>query len=335
MNIQAIELFSEVVNPDLGEVSALMRATWSPPCWVYEPDLLAMHIHRPSADPAMAVGLRAGGGDLAAYLAFVPLTLRLDGKTYSAVFASFFTVSGRYRRHRLSDRQQGLMLDRAKSRGYDLYVAVTVAGTPANQTVARAFAARDLPVQSVRNFRYLAGSSAIVGSRLMRTEGLLRVRPYEPKDEAAAHALLTKAGLSATLAKVVERMDVDFVLRTRPRVRTYVYEDGGRVQGILNIAILSVRSSHVAPNAYVEHIAFGAMEAAAREEFVDTVLRQVLALGVEAVMIPDTGYADLAVFRRLGFRAAPRKLRLLLAPLRGGILQALPQEIDSFYLDVF
>ena len=116
MNIQPIELFNEVVNPDLERVSALMRANWQPPCWLYEPDLLAMHINRPTADPTMAVGLQTQNGNLAAYLAFVPLRLRLYKATYNAVFASFFTVSSDFRRHRLSDRQQLLMIDRAQAR---------------------------------------------------------------------------------------------------------------------------------------------------------------------------------------------------------------------------
>lgn len=334
MNIQQMELFSEVVNPDLGAVSALMRENWGPPCWLYEPDLLSMHINRPTADPTMAVGLQASGGELAAYLAFVPLRLRLLGETYSAVFASFFTVSGRYRRHRLSDRQQGLMLDRAKGRGYDFYVAVAVAGTPANQTVARAFAARGLPVHAVHNFRYLAGAAVIVAARLPRRESG-RVRRYEPRDEAQAFALMSGVGAHTPLAKVVEREDVDFCLRGRPRVITYVYEADGQVRGLLNIAFLPVVSTRVALNAYVENIAMGDLGLEQREEFVDAVLEEVLREGVEAVMVPDTGYADLGVFRRLGFRAAPRKLRLLLAPLHGGVVAALPQDIASFYLDVF
>lgn len=334
MNIQQMELFSEVVNPDLTVVGALMRENWGPPCWLYEPDLLAMHINRPTADPTMAVGLQASSGELAAYLAFVPLRLRLLGETYSAVFASFFTVSGRYRRHRLSDRQQGLMLDRAKGRGYDFYVAVTVAGSPANQTVARAFAARDLPVHAVHNFRYLAGAAPIVGARLPTRE-CGRVRHYEPKDEAQAFALLSQAGSNAALAKVVEREDVDFCLRGRPRVTSYVYEEDGQVRGLLNIAFLPVVSTHVAINAYVENVAMGHLRPEQREEFVDAVLKEVLCEGVEAIMVPDIGYADLAVFRRLGFRAAPRKFRLLLAPLHRGVAAALPQDITAFYLDVF
>lgn len=334
MNIQPIEIFNEIVNPDLDQVSALMRANWQPPCWLYEPDLLAMHLHRPTADPTMAVGLQSQSGKLAAYLAFVPLRLRLHGSMYKAVFASFFTVSGDFRRHRLSDRQQLLMVDRARDRGYDLYVAVTVAGTPANQTVSRAFAARGLPVKAVRNFRYLAGAAAIVSSRIGPDAGLA-VRRYEKTDEARAFELLSQAGAMATIAKVVEREDIDFMLRTRPRITTYVYEEGGRVLALLNIAFLPVVSGHVGVNAYVENIAMGSLPLATREAFVEAVMQRILGEGVEAVMVPDTGYCDLQPFRRLGFRAAPRKLRLLLAPLRTGVLAEMPDEIDSFCLDVF
>lgn len=334
MNVQPMELFNEIVNPDLERVSALMRANWQAPCWLYEPDLLAMHLHRPTADPTMAVGLQSQSGKLAAYLAFVPLRLRFYGSTYKAVFASFFTVSGDFRRHRLSDRQQLLMIDRAQARGYDLYVAVTVAGTPANQTVSRAFAARGLPVRAVRNFRYLAGATAIVSSRVGCDTGLT-VRPYEKKDEARAFELLSQAGALATIAKVVEREDIDFMLRTRPRVTTYVYDEDGRVLALLNVAFLPVVSLHVGINAYIENIALGSLPLTTRERFVEAVMQRILARGVEAVMVPDIGYCDLQPFRRLGFRAAPRKLRLLLAPLRAGVLAEMPDEIDSFCLDVF
>ena len=334
MNVQPIEPFNEIVNPDLESVSALMRANWQPPCWLYEPDLLAMHLHRPTADPTMAVGLQSQSGKLAAYLAFVPLRLRLYGSTYKAVFASFFTVSGDFRRHRLSDRQQLLMIDRAQVRGYDLYVAVTVAGTPANQTVSRAFAARGLPVKAVRNFRYLAGVTAIVSSCVGCDAGLT-VRPYEKRDEARAFELLSEAGALATIAKVVEREDIDFILRTRPRIVTYVYEEDGRVLALLNVAFLPVVSGHVGTNAYIENMALGSLPAATRERFVLAVMQRILRRGVEAVMVPDTGYCDLQPFRRLGFRAAQRKLRLLLAPLHAGVLSQVPDEIDSFCLDVF
>ena len=47
-----------------------------------------------------------------------------------------------------------------------------------------------------------------------------------------------------------------------------------------------------------------------------------------------SGCADLEVFRRLGFRAAPRKLRLLLGALRPDIT-GLPETVDRFCLDVF
>ncbi len=334
MNIQPIEIFNEIVNPDLDRVSALMRANWQPPCWLYEPDLLAMHLYRPTADPTMAVGLQSQGGKLAAYLAFVPLRLRLYGSTYKAVFASFFTVSGDFRRHRLSDRQQLLMVDRARDRGYDLYVAVTVAGTPANQTVSRAFAARGLPVKAVQNFRYLAGVTAIISGRIGRDPGVT-VRPYEKNDEARAFELMSQAGAMATIAKVVEREDIDFILRTRPRIVTYVYEENGRALALLNIAFLPVVSRHVGINAYVENIAMGSLPVATREAFVEAVMKKILGEGVEAVMVPDTGYCDLQPFRRLGFRTVPRKLRLLLAPLRAGVLAEVPDEIDSFCLDVF
>lgn len=334
MNIQPIELFDEIVNPDLNQVSELMRANWRPPCWLYEPDLLAMHLNRPTADPTMAVGLQSRSGKLAAYLAFIPLRLRLNAVTYKAVFASFFTVSSDFRRHRLSDRQQLLMIDRAHSRGYDLYVAVTVAGTPANQTVSRAFAARGLPVRTVHNFRYLAGAAAIVSSRLSQ-DSHLAIRLYEKKDEARAFELLAQAGAMATIAKVVEREDIDFVLRARPRAVTYVHEEDGRVLALMNITLLPVVSGHIGINAYVENIAFGALSVTARERFVEAVMQRVLAQEVEAVMVPDIGYCDLQSFRRLGFRAAPRKLRLLLAPLRAGVLASMPDEIDSFCLDIF
>ncbi len=333
MNIQPMELFDEVVNPDLDEVSALMRANWTPPCWLYEPDLLAMHIMRPTADPSMAVGLRAKSGELASYLAFVPLRLRIHGRIYKAVFASFFTVSGHYRRHRLSDRQQGLMVDRARDRGYEVYAAVTVAGTPANQTVARAFGARGLPVRAAYNFRYLAGARAIVSTRL-GAGAAGNVRPYAPSDEDVAFALLSEAAACAPLAQVVEREDVDFSLRGRPRIKTYVYESEAGVQALMSVSLLPVLSGRVGLNAYVEALALGRLEPAARMAFVDAVLRSVLLEGAEAIMVPDTGRADLAVFRRLGFRAAPRKLRLLLAPLRTDVTD-LPETVDGFCLDVF
>lgn len=333
MDAKSAEFFEEVVNPDFDEASALMRANWTPPCWVYERDLLAMHILRPTADPSMAIGLRAKNGDLASYLAFVPLTLRVHGHIYRGVFASFFTVSGRYRRHGLSDRHQGLMLDRARDRGYELYVAVTVAGTPANQTVARAFAARGLGVRNVCNFRYLAGIPAIAGARLGPGDAP-GVRGYESADAAAAFALLAESAAKMPLAKVVEREDVDFMLRLRPRVRTYVYEADGKPQGLISLAFLPVLSESISMNAYVEALALARLEPAARAAFVDTVLREALAQGAHAIMVPDTGCADLAVLRRLGFRAAPRKLRLLLGALRPDITE-LPEAVAGFCLDVF
>lgn len=333
MNIQPMEFFDEVVNPDLDEVSALMRANWAPPCWLYERDLLAMHIMRPTADPTMAVGLRAKSGELASYLAFVPMRLRVEGRIYKAVFASFFTVSGNFRRHRLSDRQQGLMVDRARDHGYEVYTAVTVAGTPANQTVARAFGARGLPVRAAHNFRYLAGAGAIVSSRLAASD-TGHVRTYAPSDEGTAFALLSAAAARAPLAHVVEREDVDFYLRSRPRIKTYVYEDEGRVLGLMSVSLLPVLSGRVGLNAYVEALALGRLDPAARTAFVDTVLRSVLDEGAEAIMVPDTGCGDLETFRRLGFRAAPRKLRLLLAPLRTDVTD-LPEAVDGFCLDVF
>ncbi|MHB1566378.1 MAG: hypothetical protein ACYCXG_06635 [Acidiferrobacter sp.] len=335
MNIQPIEVFHEIVNPNLELVTALMRDTWQPPCWRYEPDLLAMHIQRPTGDPSMAVGLVTPDGRLASYLAFVPLQVRLHGHPYRAVFASFFTVSTAFRHYRLSDRQQNLMLDRAIARGFDLYLAVTVAGTPANQTVARAFRGHGLPVEAISSFRYLVGVPAIMESRLPSVATAAKVRLYEPGDEESAYQLLAQASMMADLSRVIARADIDFMLRTRPRVRTYVGVQEGRPTALLNVAFLPIVGELPSVNAYLENIALGTLSPHERAEFVATVLRRVLATGVDAVMVADIGYADLAVFRALGFRAAPRGLRLLLGALRPGVLGSVATTVASFCLDVY
>lgn len=99
---------------------------------------------------------------------------------------------------------------------------------------------------------------------------------------------------------------------------------------ILNVAFLPMADERPSVNAYLETIALGTLSQAGRAEFVATVLRRVWVTGVDAVMVADTGYADLAVFRALGFRAAPRRLRLLLGALRPGVLGSVPTTVGPF-----
>ncbi len=331
--VRGVESFTEVVNPDLMDVSALMRANWLPPCWLYDPEIVAMRIARPTADPELVTGLRAGDGRLATYLAFLPVSLRVGELHARGVFASFLTASRDFRRQRLSDRQQLLAIDKAQARAYDYYVAVTIAGTPANQVVARAFAARGLPVRAVTNFHYLVAQAPALRARVGGPQRI--IREYDPRDEARAWALLNAAGDRAELAQEIARADVDFLLRTRARVATYCYEGNEGIEALLHVSFIPVvRAGEVAVNAYIEIAAFGALSPPQREGFVAGVLAAVLRdHDVEAVWVPDTGSMDIGPFRRLGLRMAPRKFRLLLAPLRSGL--ALPPAIGSFFLELF
>lgn len=333
--MQAPDGFQFVESPDLAQVSQLIGRTWPLPRWNYDCSLLELHLRRPGCDPSLAIGLATRDGTLASYEALVSFDVELFGARRRAVFASFFTVAPEHQGKGLSIIQQQVLIERAIEKRFEIYLVMCEQGARSNQAIKRVFAKLAIPVSVIRSITYLAAASDVVRSRLPPAPSG-RTRSYERRDRQALLRLLEDVAKDAVLRKRIPECDVDFVFVERPHSQTYVFEEAGRLRAVANVLLLDVVAKNgTVVNAYFENVAFGDLSDDEQEIFLGDVLSLLMNQGFYAAFLPDLGYVSVNPFRRFGFRTAPRKIDLYLAPLRPDVVPSGPLEARTLHLDVY
>ncbi len=179
--MQPAEGFNFIEKPDLAKVSELICNTWAKPCWNYDPGLMNLHIMRPSGDPTLAVGQTSDNGDLVSFQAYMPFAVDYFGEKFNSVFASFLTVSSQYHGRGLAGPQQGILIEKAIEKDYDLYITMCEVGAPSNRAVEKIFAKKNLDVKVVNVLSYLAGINELI-KPILPDEVSVKTRPYTHND---------------------------------------------------------------------------------------------------------------------------------------------------------
>jgi len=321
-------------NPGLAQVSELMRNVWEPPCLRYDEQVLRLHITRPTADPSLALAQTTPDGLPVSFHALVPFDVFYYGQRYKAVFASFLTVARELQGRGVAGQMLDALLEVAAERGYDLYLCMCEEGAPSNRAAQRALARRCLSLDRISVFGYLASLNELLQPVLPRQQQG-RTRRYHRLDRQAVTDLLDGFGHAAPLRKVVHEDDVDFVFYDRPCTETFVFEDRGRIRGVVNLLLLEALEPAARLNAYCEHVEFSDMTLDEQSEFLSDVLLAIQERNPHAVFIPNIGYFPLEPFRRFRFRLAPRRINLYMAVLKSGPLPRGARAVERFCLDVF
>jgi hypothetical protein len=333
--MQAPEGFQFVDSPDLRQVSQLIGRTWPRPRWNYDLGLLELHLRRPGCDPGLSVGIATSDGALASYEALISFDVELLGERRRAVFASFFTVAPEQQGKGLSIVQEQVLIERAIEKGFEIYLVMCEEGARSNQAVKSVFTGLAIPVSMIRSISYFAVASQVVRSRLpLAPSG--RTRLYQPRDRQGLLPLLEGMGKGTDLRKRIPESDVDFVFAERPHSQTYVFEKAAQLRAVANVLSLEVVSANSSVlNFYFENVALGDLSSVEQALFLGDILSAFMEQGFHGAFLPDLGYVPVEPFRRFGFRTAPRKINLYLAPLQPDAVPGRPLAVQTLHLDVY
>lgn len=329
------EGFEFVLAPDLKQVSDLICNTWARPCWNYDEGLLQLHIKRPSGDPELTVGQVSNDGRLASFQAYMPFDVEYFGKKYRSVFASFLTVSSEFHGKGLAGPQQGMLIEQAMEKDYDLYITMCEVGAASNRAVEKIFGKKGIDVKVVNVLQYLAAVSQYVDPVLPEAPSG-KTRDYAAADEEAVKTLMHSLGGNAPLRKKVPDIDIGWLLADRPHTRTFVFEEDGRVRALVNLLLLEVLDAEDTKlNVYFDNVNFGDLDAEEQETFLGDVMLALKETGYHSAFMPAIGYLPTEAFRKYRFRTAPRQLNLYIAPLKAEALPEGIRDVDSFFMDVY
>ncbi len=323
-------------GPDLEKISKLICSTWGKPCWNYDKGLLSLHIDRPSGDKELNVAQVAEDGRVASFQAYMPFDVSYFDKDYKAVFASFLTVGADFQGQGLGGPQQGMLIEKAIEKGYDLYITMCEVGAVSNYAVEKIFKKMNLPVKVVNVCRYVAAVNELV-KPVLPSEQSGNTRRAGEDDVAHLKPLMQSIGTQTKLFKKVPDEDISFLLIERPHCKTFLYEKDNQVKGFINLLLLEVLESdnekHL--NVYFDNVSFGSMTEDEIEQFLGDVMLALQDDNFHTAFMPNIGYIDTAIFKKFRFRLAPRELNLYIAPLKEGILTDGIKEVESFYMDVY
>jgi hypothetical protein len=333
--MQPADGFSFKCSPDMKQVSELICSNWARPCWNYDEGLLEVHLGRPTGDPDLSFGQVSEDGRLASFQAYMPFDVDYFGDRYKAVFASFLTVSQEFRGRGLAGPQQGILIEKAIEKGYDLYTTMCEVGAASNAAVKKIFTKKNLDVQIVNVLHYRAAPRSLAEPVLPDSPSG-KTRRYSNGDLDAVLPLVKKLGGDAPLRKIIPEEDVPFLLHDRPHTRTYLYDDG-KVRALVNLLLLEVLEPDggTTLNIYFDNVTFGDLTEAARESFIGDIMLDLKDVGYGTAFLPDIGYVPSEAFLKYRFRVAPRQINLYIAPLREGVLKDGIKDVDRFYMDVY
>jgi|GEM_PF-4561168 len=326
--------FRFVYNPDLNVVSDLIIRTWEHPCWNYDPGLLGLHIMRPTGDPTLTVGQIDEKGNLASYVAFMPFDVEYFGKSYRAVFCSFMTVATEHHGKGLNGPQQVALLQRSIERDYDLYIVICEDGAVSNISLERIFTKRDRKLQLVKNLGYIGARNDLLHP-ILPTNPSANTRPLVRSDLNGVTLLTAEIGSGCDLRKIISPLDVEFLFIDRPHTRSFVYESAGKIRAFANLLLLEVLDKETSLNLYFENVHFGDLTVSEQIEFIGDSLTHLLETGFRMAILPDIGYTNIEPFRKLRFRALPRRLNLYMSELKAGIVLDGIRDVDRIYMDIY
>lgn len=329
--------FQFVEFPDLRAVSELMLRTWPRPCWNYDLQLLEFYLRRSSIDPSLAVGTINRDGTLASYEALSPIKVVLFGAPRRAVFASFFTVAPEQQGNGLSIVQEQVLIERAIEKGYEIYLVMCDASGRANDAIKRVFAKLAIPVTLVRTFGRFVAANDVVRSRLMAHTSSGRTQLYQSCDRQALLSLIDVMGNGTDLHKKIPESEVDHIFRRQAYSQSFVFRGAEKLRAVATVVSHEVLFSDGSKktNIYFRNVAFGDLTGDEQLVFLGDMLSSLMEQGFYGAFLPDIGYVSIEPFWRFGFRKAPGKINLYLAPLQRDVVIGGPPAVRTLHLDIF
>jgi len=138
-------------------------------------------------------------------------------------------------------------------------------------------------------------------NRPPRPEGSVRLREYRPEDLDGCFALLDRYRETVTLSLVWDRDELAWELLHPGVVQTLIFEEDGRIKGLVNFIYHDHLGKTVERWAWVHHLAFPGLESRQRLDFVHAFLRYIRDAGCLGAIEWKRGYYPQGAFTRARF----------------------------------
>jgi len=327
MEISSKELF--VNNPDLSEVSELMLKIWPRPCWEYTPELLGFYIDKPTGDSSLSLGLYYND-KLAGYLVFIPYMVQYHGKQFPVVCPTWWTAS-----RDLPIKNKGLKLYRelfrlSREKGYAGLIGISHNNTIQDSINRRTWARLREPFRLINTFVQIMTLPQIIRRRLHGAV-VPSVRHYDSDMGEGCKELLDKMP-AVDLAMTFSSEDIDYFFQNSTLTRTWLYCEGKRVRGLVNVVRKTFLGEHETVNAYMNHVVLSELSIEERNNFLYSIFQDQYWDDIYAICIPSTGFINQRFLTEIGFRNTMKKYNLYYIPFDSRLDI---DKVNTFYFEGF
>jgi len=309
-------------NGDFDELAALIQRSWSEnqeQPLQYTSAFLRSLFEAPGASFELAPAIYRDG-QLAAFVAGFPRSVRLAGDDRRLLSVSYLTVAPEHKRFGFGPLIWGELLRRAQALGFDGALDFSVEGDPWNKQILAVARALRQPTAHVYHVPFMA--------KLLKGSESGQAVPEDPAAALIAGASLMVAEVA--LARRWTRAEAEWQCCQRLGVVNAVLSVEGR-SGMLNG--YSVGTSGAVPMQVVilDNVLWGDLSESERGELVRQFLGNAAKAGARMITTPVLGYADVQPLVGAGFRKTRRMLHAYLTAWGGGT----PERVSSMYVDVF
>ena len=288
---------------------------------------------------------------IVAFMAALPRMFHFRGETYRAVLACLLVTRREAFRKGMALGLAAKAIELNKKHNYDFALLYLETGHRSSKMLAKLKAAGN-PVQKVK--RMSAIVRALDLERIFKAENVKwyeraamklfrlntlaekarpsHIRQYTPQDLPACHALLDKYKDTVTLTRVLSPEEVARELSHPEVAYTLVWEESGRIRGLINWALIDHVGKMAQPWAWLNHLSFGDLNPQEQRALVHSFLVEAKRQGAAGVVEWAKNYYPKGALWRNRFFPYPRSVDMLAWAFRPGLdLSDIP---DVFELQI-
>lgn len=242
-------------------------------------------------------------GKLLAFTAMIPRRYHFRGEIYRALLGCLMVTRKEAHRHGLAIGVGMKALELFEKYHYDFALAFLDSGHRSSQMIKKLKAAgnhihrvkrmaaifRALDLDQVFGFQELkwherAAMKLFMLDHLEAQSLPDPIRAYEPRDLPACHQLLDSYRNKVTLARVIEPEELGRELSFPGVAHTLVWEDAGRIRGLINWVLIDHVGKITQPWAWLNHIYLDDLNPNEQSKLVRAFLMKAKQQGVAAVL---------------------------------------------------
>ncbi len=286
----------------------------------YKPDFLRYMFDRLKPEDRDLLPAAYRGGEILGFLGNVLQRFQFQGRVYPANYTCLLVVRKDALRQGIASGLIGEALRANDRRRVSFSFFGLETGHRSTKMIEK-FVGEGRRVEWIKKFRVIArildldrvaaseglktwertAVKAWGGHRPPRPEGAVRLREYRPSDLEGCFALLDRYRESTALSLVWTKEELAWELDRPGVVQTLVYEDGGRIKGLVNFIYHDHLARTVERWAWVHHLAYPDLDGRSQLDFVQAFLRYIRDAGCLGAIEWTRGYYPQGAFYRAGF----------------------------------